>query len=103
MWYGRVRETEREEGRRSSVVMGHKPDAPLSLTEMEVKCSFMWRNTHKGKDGGQGGSMMTLSSSKGHSFGAHRTVRSILLTTASKQRTKTTRRNRQCGASAQDE
>lgn len=84
--------------------MGQEPDAPLSLTEMEVKCSFTWRHTHthKGKDGGLGGSMMTLSSSKGHSFGTHSTERPILLTTASKQITKKTQRNTQHGASTQD-
>lgn len=44
--------------------------APVSLTGMEVKCSFMWRQPReqgmeiKGKT--EGGTMMTLNISKGH-------------------------------------
>lgn len=40
-----------DEGGRCWVVMGQEPDAPVSLTEMEVKCSFMWRqHSERGLD-----------------------------------------------------
>lgn len=32
-----------DDGGRGGVVMGQEADAPVSLTEMEVKCSFMCR------------------------------------------------------------
>ena len=58
------------------VVMGQEPDAPVSLTEMEVKCSFMWRQhrergRHKEKNGGEGAAMMTLTSAEGRGFWEH--------------------------------
>lgn len=53
--------------------MGQEPDAPVSLTEMEVKCSFMRRqhtererHRHRENYRGEGGSIMTLTSGKGH-------------------------------------
>lgn len=86
-WYGRIREVGREEvlscngaGARCSSFL----DRNGGQVQLYVKATQGNRHTHKEKDGGEGVSMMTLTSGEGHSVWAHAVE--ILLTIANKER-----------------